>query len=181
MSNLGSITLNEIQIFEVNSDPSIDGLTAQTGSLAILTDGSKMFLKNGEGDTDWISVSPDSKQLMVLNNNISTTNSQFLTIPDLVSDVLVPGLYKFEFNGKISCNYGIDDIRTKITPISAVLNNTYANGSMLDLGNGTQFNVSSYGIFRVITSGTVGIQIKSLTSSHAVTLSADSTLMIQKL
>lgn len=180
MSNLGSITLNEIQIFEINSDPSVDGLIASTGSLAILTDGSKMFLKNGEGDTDWISVSPDSKQILTLTSNIGTSNNQFISINELTSDILTQGLYKFEFNGKLSCAYGVDDIRTKISPVTATLSTKYANGSMIDL-NGTDFNVSSFGVFRVTSPGTVAIQIKSETNSHLVTLNADSTLVLQKL
>lgn len=54
MAALGSITLNEIVIYEVDADPSVEGLSAPSGSIAILTDGSGSFQK-GEGDQfDWV-------------------------------------------------------------------------------------------------------------------------------
>jgi hypothetical protein len=49
MARKGGITLEEIQLIEVDADPSLDGLEAPSGSIAIVTDGSAFFLK-GEGD-----------------------------------------------------------------------------------------------------------------------------------
>jgi len=54
MAVLGTLTLNEIVIYEVDADPSIGGLAAPSGSLAVMTDGSGIFHK-GEGDEfDWV-------------------------------------------------------------------------------------------------------------------------------
>lgn len=49
MAVLGILTLNEIVIYEVDADPSIEGLAAPSGSVAIMTDGSALYHK-GEGD-----------------------------------------------------------------------------------------------------------------------------------
>lgn len=49
MARLGSITLNEIELIEVDASPIVTGLDAPSGSLAILTDGTSIYLKQ-EGD-----------------------------------------------------------------------------------------------------------------------------------
>jgi hypothetical protein len=54
MAVLGTLTLNEIVIYEVDENPTIAGLEAASGSLAIMTDGSAIFHK-GEGDQfNWV-------------------------------------------------------------------------------------------------------------------------------
>lgn len=58
MAVLGQITVNEIMIFEVDVPPNVaPGVEAPEGSLAIVTDGSGVYLKNGPGNTDWVKVS----------------------------------------------------------------------------------------------------------------------------
>lgn len=174
MSNLGSITLNEIQIFEIDSDPTINGLTASTGSLAILTDGSKMFLKNGEGDTAWIAVSPNSKYVYSTNSNTTITSTSYSSIANLTSDILPIGLYRFALNGQITSTQGVENIRIKLTPGNAEMSAKYANGSILDDGL-----ISSYGIFRITKAGTVAVQLKSAISGNTIILNSDCTLIIE--
>lgn len=60
MAVLGTLTLNEIVIYEVDADPSIGGLAAPSGSLAILTDGSAIFHKGEGNDFDWVDHSKTS-------------------------------------------------------------------------------------------------------------------------
>lgn len=181
MANLGSITLNEIQIFEIDSNPSIDGLTAPTGSLAILTDGSKMFLKNGEGDKDWESVSPNPKYTYKTENEFSTDSLEYVDIPDLTSEVLAEGLYKFEFNCKAISDQGSDDIRLKLTPSSDNLESKYAQGSILTLDNEDDCIVSGYGVFRVTSPLTLSIQVKSEIANNLISIKSDSILIIEPL
>jgi len=53
MAKLGSITINEIEMIEVDASPLVDGFDAPSGSLAILTDGTGLFLKTEGGPTSW--------------------------------------------------------------------------------------------------------------------------------
>ena len=50
MAVLGTLTLNEIVIYEVDADPSVEGLAAPSGSLAIHTDGSLLYSKKDDND-----------------------------------------------------------------------------------------------------------------------------------
>lgn len=58
MAIIGQLTLDQIGIFEVDSDPSASGAIAAIGSMALLYDGtnSKMWTKVGAGDSAWVIV-----------------------------------------------------------------------------------------------------------------------------
>ena len=56
MAKLGSITINEIEMIEVDASPIVDGFDAPSGSLAILTDGTALYLKTTGGPTVWQNV-----------------------------------------------------------------------------------------------------------------------------
>lgn len=87
MAVLGTLTLNEILIYEVDASPAITGLAAPSGSLAIMTDGSGIFQKGEGNDFDW---SPRTLQPHAFThlpqgsdplstgvpNNIGTSNSE---------------------------------------------------------------------------------------------------------
>lgn len=181
MANLGSITLNDIQIFEINSDPSIDGLTAPTGSLAILTDGSKMFLKNGEGDMDWESVSPNPKYTYKTTGDSTIESLNYTQVPDLSSEILPIGLYKFEFNCKVSSIQGADDVRLRLSPSIDSLESKYAQGSILTLENSNECIVSGYGVFRISVPLSISIEIKSAIDNNTITIKPDSLFIIEPL
>ncbi len=53
MAEIGRITLSEIALVEIDSDPTIIGIEANTGSLAFMTDGTAIYHKSGTGDTQW--------------------------------------------------------------------------------------------------------------------------------
>ncbi len=179
MANLGSITLNEIQIFEVDADPSMGGLAAPTGSMAILTDGSKMFLKYGEGDTAWNAVSPDSKHSYYTTSNVSTSANSYSNVSDLITDDLVPGIYKFDFTGKFTSNSGLNDIKVKIAANTASVTMLQGSGSIITKDDPT-FVVLIYGFLQVTSIGTLVIQIKSNTENHSITLNEYSLLTLEK-
>jgi hypothetical protein len=50
---IGSITLNELIITETDSDPTVVGLAAPIGSVALLDGGARKWQKFGPNDTDW--------------------------------------------------------------------------------------------------------------------------------
>lgn len=181
MTSLGSITLNEIQIFEVAADPSETGLVAATGSLAILTDGSKMFLKKGEGDTDWTSVSPNPKYTSTMEEDFITSSTSFTSVSSLQTELLPVGLYKFEFNCKLNSTYGADNVRIKLHPSSDNLESKYAQGNILTLDNASECIVSGYGVFRINSPITLSFQVKSEASGNVITVKPDSILIIEPL
>lgn len=80
MAVLGTLTLNEIVIYEVDADPSVGGLAAPSGSIAILTDGSGLFQKGEGNDFDWNKYIAD---VSGIENEISNINSK-LPWPNLV-------------------------------------------------------------------------------------------------
>lgn len=56
MAIIGQITLDQVSIFEVDTDPSLGGgTTASIGSMATLYDGAngRLWIKSGAGDTAW--------------------------------------------------------------------------------------------------------------------------------
>lgn len=76
MAILGTLTLNEIVIYEVDADPSIGGLAAPSGSLAIMTDGSGIFQKGEGDDFDW------NKYVVDVSSIESQINDIILKLPD---------------------------------------------------------------------------------------------------
>jgi len=92
----GQIFLNTIAILEVDSNPTVLGVEANLGSLAIETGSGNMWRKVGANNTDWVEVfvnqSPpgNASSLRLQNGN----NSINLTIPTLSTDVnlILPGV-----------------------------------------------------------------------------------------
>jgi hypothetical protein len=53
MAILGSLTIDNKQIIVVDADPTISGVSAETGSLILMADGSGMYFKNNTSNTNW--------------------------------------------------------------------------------------------------------------------------------
>lgn len=85
MAILGSITINEIIIYEVDADPTTGGgLTAPSGSMAIMTDGSGSFIKGSGGDTDWTNY-PEAAKLFAIQRSNHTGTQAASTITGLAA------------------------------------------------------------------------------------------------
>lgn len=68
----GSITINEIKIHEVDTNPDLaPGLLAPIGSLAVLDGEAKLWQKFGSNDIDWKLVSLSTKSGMVIKTNFA--------------------------------------------------------------------------------------------------------------
>lgn len=65
MANLGGITVDELVIIEVDSDPSVQGVDAPLSSIALLN--------NGEGGVGWMKTGPLSTDWSRLGSNGSVT------------------------------------------------------------------------------------------------------------
>ncbi len=72
MAKLGSVTVNEIELIEVDVSPIVSGIDAADGSIAVLTDGSAFFLKIAGGATSWQAV---DKAFVGLGNVDNTSDA----------------------------------------------------------------------------------------------------------
>jgi hypothetical protein len=98
MASLGLTTLNELEIHEVDASPVTSGVDAPIGSLAIVTDGTKLFLKTGALATDWSPInSLDRAEYSYVATAVQTRNANtYISITQLTSEVLPVGFYKIE-------------------------------------------------------------------------------------
>ena len=90
---LGQITVNETNIMEVDSDPSLNvGTPAFLGTIAILKNGSigRLFQKVGNADTEWrfIPTKKDktriSKTAVFFNNGNNLANGTYFFLEDVI-------------------------------------------------------------------------------------------------
>lgn len=80
MAKLGSITVNEIEIAEVNATPIGDAtMDLATGSLAVLTDGTQMWHKNATGVNGWQPIGNKSYVGLANVDNTSDANKPVST------------------------------------------------------------------------------------------------------
>jgi pectin methylesterase-like acyl-CoA thioesterase len=82
MARKGSITLEEIQLIEVDSDPSQGGLEAPSGSLAIHTDSGIIYSKAG---SEWINLG-DSKNI----KRVAPIGAPYSSITEAISSCDTP-------------------------------------------------------------------------------------------
>lgn len=208
MALLGSITLNEIQILEVDASPVLDGIDADTGSLAIVTDGSKLFLKTGALSTDWSPINSldraeYSLRMTALQTSTSTT---YASATELVSSSLPIGFYIFKFYGIAQSTANATGIGVRLGAVTATIATPVGiKWSIAQAGNGTDKNyeydqitptdnisstaaaaantnflVRGEGVFQITAAGTVAVQFRSETGT-AVSLRPLSSLFIKAL
>jgi len=89
MAQLGLITVNGKRIIEVDADPSVSGVSASIGSIAMFNDGGvgKAYLKAGSLDTDWSQLTGGSLAFWglsgsTLTGGATTPNEKFGSISD---------------------------------------------------------------------------------------------------
>lgn len=207
MANLGSITVNEIEIIEVDASPVTSGIDASIGSLAILTDGSKIFLKNGSLITNWAPINSlifSEFAYRVDTIAQSSTSATYANVTELVSDILEVGTYLFEYRGLSQSTAAGTGIGIRIGAGTAVLGVTFGEWQIAQATDGTgkyfQYNqvsattnissasvqtanadfvVKGSGSFTVTTTGTVAIQLRSETGT-SVSVRIGSVFFIKK-
>jgi len=204
MANLGSITVNEIEIIEVDVSPRISGVDAAVGSLAILTDGSSIFLKATEASTGWTPIFLDYSYVIESANQTRTANT-YIDVTELISDVLPVGTYAFECFALCQSTATNTGIGLRVGAVSAVLGTTFGKWQISQAVDGTaknfiydqltattnvssasaaaintNFIVTGSGIVTVTTSGTVAVQIRSETTT-AVSIRIGSVFNLRKI
>lgn len=83
MATTGQISINEIDVLEVTSDPRVTSTPAPLGSLAILKTTAEVFKKFGAGNTDWKLLSYFESFQSSNTNNITTTSTSDILITNM--------------------------------------------------------------------------------------------------
>lgn len=204
MANLGSITVNEIEIIEVDVSPRVSGVDASIGSLAILTDGSFIFLKTTASSTGWVPVFLDYTYSIGTANQNSTSTT-YANVTELTSEILPVGLYTFECFALCQSTAANTGVGLRLGAGTAVLSTTFGRWEISQAVDGisktfiydqlsattnvtsasvntinTNFVVIGRGIFEVTTSGTVAVQIRSETGT-SVSIRIGSNFNLRKL
>jgi hypothetical protein len=208
MAILGSITINELQVLEVDQAPTVSGADADIGSIAIVTDGSKLFLKTGAGSTQWTPINSlerleYSYRMTAIQNSTSTT---YADVTELVTISLPVGFYIMNFYGIAQSTVGATGIGVRLGAGTAALGTTTGlKWHIAQGGNGTDrdfqydqvtptdnvtstlaptananFLIKGEGIFEITTAGTVAIQFRSETG-NSVSLRPLSSLFVKQL
>lgn len=204
MANLGSITVNEIEIIEVDISPRVSGVDASIGSLAILTDGSFVFLKTTATSTGWVPIFLNySYSIQSVNQN--STSVTYANVTELTSEVLPVGLYSFDCFALCQSTAANTGVGLRLGAGTATLATTFARWEISQAADGigktfiydqlnattnvssasvatanTNFIVTGRGIFEVTTSGTVAIQLRSETGT-SVSIRIGSNFNLKKL
>lgn len=208
MAVLGSITVNELEILELDASPATSGVDAPVGSLGIVTDGSFLYLKTGALITDWSIVRPllfEEFVFRITATNQTSTSATYANVTALTTGALATGTYKFEVHALCQSTAGGTGLGLRIGAGTAVLGATFANWDIKQAGNGTSSNYeydqttattnvssasapaantdfvcSGQGIFTVNTAGTVAVQLRSETTT-AVSIRIGSIFFIKKI
>lgn len=189
MANLGSITINEIEIIEVDASPAVSGVDASIGSLAINTDGDSLFLKTGPLTTDWGSIGVEYSYRIGTANQTSTSTT-YANVTELVSDSLLVGTYAFECFAICQSTNANTGVGLRVGAGTATLGATFGKWDISQAANGTSKNfqydqldsttnvtsasvatantnfiVTGRGIVTLSTAGTIAIQFRSETTT----------------
>jgi len=209
MSSLGAITLNEMEIHEVDVSPVTSGVDAPIGSLAIVTDGSFIFLKTTTLSTGWSPITPLTflEYVYTVTANQTSTSNVYANVTQLTTTSLPIGTYTFNCYSICQSTAVATGVGLRLSSSgvgAAVLGTVFAKWD-ISLGvDGTdkdfQYNqitptdnVSSTaaraanvnflatgtGIFTITTAGTVSVQLRSETA-NAVSIRAGSIFFIKK-
>lgn len=204
MANLGSITVNEIEIIEVDASPKVSGVDASIGSLAVLTDGSSVFLKTTATSTGWVPIFLDYSYVVDVANQTSTSTA-YANVTELVTEDLPVGTYSFECFALCQSTAANTGVGIRLGAGTAVLSTTFGRWEISQAADGTakafqydqltattnvtsasalatntNFVVTGKGVFIVTTSGTVAIQLRSETGT-AVSIRIGSVLNLKKI
>lgn len=119
MAAIDSITLGNLNIIEVDADPTISGVSAVIGSVAILNDGSNAntWSKIGAGDTDWsihTQIFGTEFQWDESTGESSTNSLSYVRKLRLTTTSLPAGEYRIGWSYNWSHNSTISDFEARV-------------------------------------------------------------------
>lgn len=145
MAILGQITLDELQVLEVDSDPSTSGVSANIGSIALLKDGvsGKQWIKFGAATTNWA----------IVNRQASGTALPVGSVPFAdASGYMISDTNLFWDNTAKSMTVGPAGTALTNNPFSA--NGTVNNFLQLNAQNTSNGNLASSDLIATADTGT---------------------------
>lgn len=204
MANLGSITINEIEIIEVDASPAVSGVDASIGSLAINTNGDSLFLKTGPLTTDWGSIGVEYSYRIQTANQTKNT-ATYSSVTELTTGTLTTGTYMFNCFAICQSTSASVGIGLRIGAQTATLGDTFGKWAISQSGEGinrnyeydqlnsttnfssasvpivnSSFIVNGHGIVTLTTEGTIAVEIKS-EAATAVSIRIGSILYLKKI
>jgi hypothetical protein len=204
MAVLGAITVNEIEIMEVDESPKTSGVDASTGSIAANTDGSFLYLKDGISTTDWANIGTEFFYSISTANQTKNT-ATYSSVTQLTSEVLPIGTYSFNCYAICQSSAATAGVGLRLGAGTATLGNTFGKWNISQTANGTgsnfeydqltsttnvsataapsanaDFLIIGSGIVVLTSSGTIAIQIRS-ENTTVVTIKIGSSLFIKRL
>jgi hypothetical protein len=203
MAVLGSITVNEIELMEVDASPKVSGIDASTGSIASNTDGSFLYLKNGENITDWASVGSEFFY-SISTANQTKNNANYSDVTELTTENLPIGVYKFECFAICQSTSTSVGIGLRLGSSTATVGATFGKWMIRQAANGTASNfqydqtdsitnvsstsavaansdfiVTGEGIVNVTTAGSIAVQIRAENNNN-VSIRTGSVLFLKR-
>jgi hypothetical protein len=191
MANLGSITINEIEVLEIDVSPKTSGIDASIGSLAVLTDGTSVFLKTGVASTNWASVGIEYTYV-VTNANQTSTSTTHANVTELVTESLPIGTYVFECFAICQSTNANNGVGLRVSNGTATVGRVFGHWQISQAADGTgkvyqydqlatttnitsasvatansDFVVVGKGIVTITASGSIAIQFRPETATAA--------------
>jgi hypothetical protein len=205
--NLGSITVNEIEIIEVDTSPITSGVDAEIGSFAIVTDGSGIYIKNGILSTNWKQITPlEYLEYVYIATTIQTrTANTYVAVTELTSISLPAGTYMLRCMAVCQSTSTAVGLGLRFGVGTATETNCFGKWQVSQAANGTarnfeydqlsaadnlnsvsaltantNFLVHGEGYIQTSTAGTINIQIRSETTT-AVSIRPGSIFFLKRI
>jgi hypothetical protein len=204
MAVLGAITVNEIEVMEVDASPRTSGVDASTGSIAANTDGSFLYLKDGGATTDWANIGTEFSYFITGANQTKNTVT-YSNVTELTSEVLPIGTYIFNCYAICQSSATAVGIGLRMGSGTAVLGATFGKWSITQAANGVgsnfeydqlnsttnvnstasvtanaDFLTTGQGVINITTSGTIAVQIRSENTNN-VSIRIGSVLFLKRM
>jgi len=205
--NLGSITVNEIEIIEADASPITSGVDAEVGSFCIVTDGSGIYIKNGILSTDWKQITPlEYLEYAYTVTTIQTrTANTYAAVTELTSISLPVGTYILRCMAVCQSSAGGTGIGLRFGVGTATATSCFGKWQISQAGNGTAKNfeydqlstaenvtsasvatantnllIMGEGFITTSTAGTINIQLRS-ENTNAVSIRPGSIFFLKRI
>ena len=203
MAILGSITINEIEVMEVDASPKTSGVDASTGSVAVDTDGSFLYLKDGESNIDWAAIGTEFF-CSIRSANQTKNTATYSNVTELTTESIPIGTYIFNCYAICQSTATAVGMGLRMGSGTAVLGATFGKWNIAQSANGvgsnfeydqlstvtnvsstsvaaanTDFLITGTGVVTVTTAGTVAVQIRAENNNN-VSIRIGSNLFLKR-
>lgn len=152
MAILGQVTIDEIAVYSVSADPSVDGFAAAIGSIASLDDdvNGRLWIKSGAGNTAW-SIIPRLPNATALTANrfvFPDANGMLVTTPYALWEGGTGGRFSFGLNAPATPQSTIHLDRGNAQGVHVRMTAGTTTGQTA--GDGTEFGIDNAGAAEIL-------------------------------